>query len=54
MNLVNFETNEVMTMSSKEIAELCGKNHFDVLRDIRNMFIGLNLGEKQFCWHLFI
>jgi hypothetical protein len=38
----------VQTMSSKEIAELTGKNHADVLRDIRKMQADLELGESTF------
>ena len=37
--------NEVKTMSSREIAELTGKNHADVLRDIRNMFEAMQIDE---------
>ena len=44
MNLAN--TN--VTMSSRDIAELTGKNHADVLRDIRNMLESLGLGESSF------
>jgi Rha family phage regulatory protein len=45
--------NNVVTMSSKEIAELTGKNHGDVLRDVRNMLGELNLGESTFaCTYL--
>jgi Rha family phage regulatory protein len=44
MNLAN--TN--VTMTSREIAELTGKNHADVLRDIRNMLETLDLGQSSF------
>lgn len=44
MNLLN--TN--VTMTSREIAELTGKNHADVLRDIRNMLEALDLGQSSF------
>ena len=44
MNLAN--TN--VTMSSRDIAELTGKSHADVLRDIRNMLESLGLGESSF------
>ena len=35
--LQNCETSEPQRMTSLEIAELTGKNHFDVLRAIRKM-----------------
>lgn len=38
-----------LTMSSREIAELTGKNHKDVLRDIRAMFDSLEIDSAQFC-----
>lgn len=40
--------NEVKTMSSREIAELTGKNHADVLRDIRNVLIEAGIDESKF------
>ncbi len=36
------------TMSSREIAELTGKNHADVMRDIRNMLEKLEVSQSNF------
>ena len=40
--------NKVQTMSSREIAELTGKAHKNVLRDIENMLKALNLEQNSF------
>lgn len=37
-----------LTMSSREIAELTGKRHGDVMRDIRVMLSSLGQGERNF------
>lgn len=42
-------TNEPLTMSSLEIAELCDKQHKDVMRDIKNMLEQLEINSAQFC-----
>ena len=41
MNLMSMDTNEVKTMSSLEIAELTGKQHRNVMADIRKMLTEL-------------
>lgn len=38
----------IATMSSREIAELTGKNHADVMRDIRNMLQSMEVVESRF------
>lgn len=37
-----------LTMSSREIATLCEKEHFNVLIDIRKMFSDLQIGDLSF------
>jgi phage regulator Rha-like protein len=45
--LANIEQGK--TMSSREIAELTGKQHKDVMRDIRNMCEQMEIDSAQFC-----
>ena len=47
-NLMVIESSNVLTMSSLEIAELTGKQHKDVIRDIRNMLNSLNIDSAVF------
>ena len=47
-NLMVIESSNVLTMSSREIAELTGKQHKHVLTDIRNMLNSLNIESAQF------
>ena len=48
MNITTFNTNEVKTMSSLEIAELTGKEHRNILADIRKMFKALEIQPAAF------
>ena len=45
--LTQFAQNQ-KTMSSREIAHLCEKEHFNVKRDCEVMFKGLNLDALKF------
>ena len=47
MQVINFG-NEVRTMTSREIAELTGKRHDNVLADIRKMLSELGLSSASF------
>lgn len=47
-NLTTMLAGETLTMSSREIAELCEKEHFNVLIDIRKMFSDLQIGDLSF------
>ncbi|GAA4668043.1 phage regulatory protein/antirepressor Ant [Bartonella pachyuromydis] len=63
----NFNNQTIQTMSSREIAELCGKQHAHIMRDIRHMLGELypeggqsklgstyldKQGKPQNCYHL--
>lgn len=41
-------TDTVLTMSSREIAELCDKRHDNVMADIRNMLMQLQIQSPEF------
>ena len=48
MNIQAMQVNNNQTMSSREIAELCNKNHFHVKRDIETMFHQLEIDISKF------
>ena len=47
MELPSLNNSGIQTMSSREIAELTGKNHNDVMRDCRVMFQQLDIPEES-------
>jgi len=48
MQVMDFDGTEVCTMTTREIAELTGKQHKDVLYDIRKMLDELGLSSADF------
>lgn len=42
------QNNSALTMSSREIADLTGKNHFDVKRDIQNTLLQAEIDASKF------
>lgn len=51
--LANITNDDTLTMSSREIAELCEKRHPDVKRDIETMFSDLNFNVSNFA-HIYL
>jgi len=45
---VYFDNNEQLCITSLQIAEQTGKDHSKVMRDIRNMLDGLEIGQAKF------
>lgn len=52
MQLTNLVDNTIVTMTTREIAELTGKRHKDVLYDTRKMleYLGLTLADFSVNW----
>lgn len=48
LQTINNTNNDALTMSTVEIAELTGKQHKHVMRDVRNMFEQLGVDAAQF------
>lgn len=49
LQTINNTNVDALTMSTLEIAELTGKEHRNVMRDVRNMFEQLGVDAAQFC-----
>ena len=49
LQTISNTNNDALTMSTLDIAELTGKEHRSVLRDVRNMLEQLGVDAAQFC-----